>query len=801
MKESLPVFPIVMCLLFAAAAVRAGEQPVPGNAAPVVASFSLKADAASTSAGIFDNAGRLVRQLWAMEPRKAGKQQIRWDGLDVNGQPAPPGEYEFRVVINNSTYRNVGVLGNTGVPPSEPGHVQHNVSGMCADSAGNLYTANGWEEAGHDFKVFDPAGATLYHARYQMRNGNPNGAPYSIATDDAYIYCGMQGWANDQWKSRSQIQRFRIEPPAPGQKQGTLEKFTDPALAQLDGHIQLYEWPEKQLPEGTSEDDAPLMKHPIRALAIGGDTIFAIDCLGSKIQKFNKVTGQKQGEFPVKRLPAALAIDKAGKLWVGHGRTTVSVYSQDGQLIADKIGGLGDVKSLAFGPDALLYVADGKAKQVKIYDVSTDQAKLARTFGQPAKPGDWEPSKFYSLSCATVDSKGNLFTAAPLSTGGVRLAKFSPDGACLWEHMGLMFCDLGKYSPTRPDEFITHRFHRFMLADKNAGEWQYRGTILDGDASYINAQHGVMSLLKLGGSEFIFQCYGDGLQVYRRTDDGLYRLVSAFGGNNPFPNGVFNDWAPQEKRGERGQWTWTDQNANNKVEDDEVVWFRPPGKARYNMFGMNIDVRGNVLYCEHHTGSTWELPMSGLDGSGNPVYDWRLAREIIARDQSPIKFFPLMAIRAEDGSIYAFGRSGQEKDGTWDAWPRPGGKTAGYAWMGGWALLRYSREGSAMWAAKLPEVCVGMDVSPGNKGVMLGHFESGRIYHFLPDGLFIGQCEIDKAANGDQGWMDNTSAVAVERDPRDGILDVFGEDSWLNRLLWYRADDRDIKTVTGKFRK
>lgn len=44
--------------------------------------------------------------------------------------------------------------------------------------------------------------------------------------------------------------------------------------------------------------------------------------------------------------------------------------------------------------------------------------------------------------------------------------------------------------------------------------------------------------------------------------------------------------------------------------------------------------------------------------------------------------------------------------------------------------------------------------------------------------------------------MDNTSAVAVSRHPRDGLLDVFGEDSWLNRNIWYRVDDRDIETVT-----
>jgi hypothetical protein len=46
--------------------------------------------------------------------------------------------------------------------------------------------------------------------------------------------------------------------------------------------------------------------------------------------------------------------------------------------------------------------------------------------------------------------------------------------------------------------------------------------------------------------------------------------------------------------------------------------------------------------------------------------------------------------------------------------------------------------------------------------------------------------------------MDNTAALAVNRDPRDGLLDVFGEDSWLNRAIWYRVDDRQMQVIEGR---
>lgn len=176
--------------------------------------FELKRDEALTSAGIYDAAGRLVRVLWTAEPSRAGKHVAHWDGLDDLGNAAPDGALAFRVVVNNSVYRNVGTIGNTGTPPAEKQqelhHIQHGVLSLAIDGKGNIHTANGWEEAGHDFKAMGPDGRTLFHARFQVRNGRPNGAPHAIAVDETHIYCATHGWASERWKSKQQIQRFRI---------------------------------------------------------------------------------------------------------------------------------------------------------------------------------------------------------------------------------------------------------------------------------------------------------------------------------------------------------------------------------------------------------------------------------------------------------------------------------------------------------------------------------------------------------------------------------------------------------------
>lgn len=728
-----------------------------------------------TSGGIYDADGRLVRALWALEPREPGDYEAEWDGLADGARHVVPGAYHLRVVVNDATYENVGILGNTGLPAGEPQHIQHQVSGICAGPDGTIYTANGWEEAGHDFKVFDPDGNTLFHARYQIRNGDPNGAPHAIAVDDRYIYCSMTGWANDWCRSRKQIQRFDIA-------NGNAVPFTDPALAPLKGHIEFYEWPERNIPEGTPPETAVLLSQPIQDLAIHGDRIYATDAIANKVRVFDKETG---AEFPDEAfavtLPHDIAIDADGRIYVAHEQSKITRFSANGKSERTFESDM-RIASLHAAPGGQLCVADGESCQVRFYDFTGRKAKLVRTFGGRAKPGTARPDEFYSLVGAAVDPAGNITTLGTVPCGGGRIARFAPDGTCLWEHIALAFCDVGGYDPERPDEFLSQRFHRIELGDKDAGEWRYTGTVIDGDPGYLFGNHGNPQYLRFGGATFLFQCYGDGMQIYRRNEaDGTYRLASMVGGNEPWPDGRYNHDLPEAERRGIPWWTWSDEKGDGKVDPDEVKWFKQPGEARYAVFGMNVDKDGTLVFCDHHTQAIWELPMDGLDSRGNPRYDWDKVHEIVPRDESPARFFPLMAMRADDGTLYAMGRS---------AWDRPDGPVAGNVWMGGWALARYTAGNELIWRTPLPGVCPGMCAVPGDSGgVILGHFNDGEVYHYEPDGLLVGFFKPGEKAGKTSGWMDNTAAINACRDPRDGKLDIFVEDSWLNRIIWYRAVD------------
>jgi hypothetical protein len=82
----------------------------PASGPAVEFEFSLDKPAL-TSAGVYDANDRLVRVLWTMKDSPAGRQVGQWDGQDEFGQPALPGQYRWRAVLNGARYVNVGIVG------------------------------------------------------------------------------------------------------------------------------------------------------------------------------------------------------------------------------------------------------------------------------------------------------------------------------------------------------------------------------------------------------------------------------------------------------------------------------------------------------------------------------------------------------------------------------------------------------------------------------------------------------------------------------------------------------------------
>ena len=756
-------------------------------------SYTLDHDAALTSAGIYDQAGHLVRVLWTMEPRPAGSSKARWDGKTGDGEPAPDARYTFKVAVNASTYRNIGVIGNTATPPTTFGHVPNNFECVAVDTQGVAYTVHDWDEPHHDVIRWDPTtGKVLSHS------GHPVGELLkAVAVDGSYAYVVSHASAGDRTKARFAISRLQID-STPGSTRWPRVPFT-----KAGRQIEVYNGT-ATYPDGVSSNDLPLMYIPLLSLAVAGHELLVTDSLAGQVRRYDKETGEALPAWPI-TLPHALAIAPDGRVWVGHQHGQVSILGSDGTVQATPLSDLGHVQALAFAPDGRLFVADSRAGTIRIYTVQGSQVSPSGTLGRKAEPGDRAADRFYTLHGLAVDRDANVFCAQnEFFFNGGRLAKFSPDGRLLWEQRGLEFQSNGVPDDGDPDTFYSFMHHVYRL-DRAAGTAAYLGNSYAGEGFHGDLGASIR-VTRLGGKPFCVTSTGDGVQVYRvdaPQEPGrspVLHLVSVLGRAKPLPTGKYakEPWKPENAY----LWSWHDDKGDGRVDADEVEYFtRPEAKRPIWQYGaITLDASNDLWLVSSDRGgntiermSVWRIPLRELDTRGNPVYGWKDARPVITNVAALWRTQPKLARHAaEDGLTYLLGYT-----------PRKDAPQNGAVWMAGNTLACYAGT-DRRWQIVLPGVAVGLDLAPGGPGgcfVGGGPFR-GELHHYTRDGLRIGVFGPDPAVMGTKpdnpsGLLDFHGAIQVRRDPRDGLLDVFVEDDFNLRIAWYRVDDSKLRIIEG----
>ena len=202
--------------------------------------------------------------------------------------------------------------------------------------------------------------------------------------------------------------------------------------------------------------------------------------------------------------------------------------------------------------------------------------------------------------------------------------------------------------------------------------------------------------------------------------------------------------------------------------------------------GMEVDPHGNVWFVWGDRHSTCMLPVGPLDARGNPTYDWAGYKVIAPQDTSPLHFQPTMVQPV--ATVRIMPSAGVP--------PGPRRRTTASGWAAR-RFVRFDAKGQELWAVRVPQIVCGMDIIPGTTGCMVGGSIGSNIYRYTEDGLCIGKMEPGEAMGKLSGWFDNHASVAVNRDPRDHLLDVFAEDVFITRIAWYRVDDHDIQTISG----
>ena len=777
------------CLLLHVTILLAAEVVVPAR---YQFTYNLPHAEAITSAGVYDSQEHLVKTLWSMKPAKAGEQTVSWDGLDMDSQPVPEGEYSCKVVANNSKYWQQGVIGNSASPSNTYNHVPINFEAIAVDSEGFIYTVHDWDEPHHDVIRWDPTtGAVSSHS------GHPIGDILkAVAVDETYAYVTYYADLDNREKARFSISRLRINKKA-GSVGWPLEPFT-----KAGKNIKVYEG-NAQYPEGTNDADRATMRVPLLSLAVQGKVLYATDALAGKVHKYDKVTGEELGVISV-ALPHAVAIASDGNIWVGHSHTKVSVFNVDGKLLATPISDLTEVNALTFASDGKLYVADQGAGQIKIYTLAGNNAKMTATLGKKAVAGDRAAERFFNLHGLAVDGQGNVITAQnEFFFNGGRLAKFAADGKLLWEQFGLEFQSIGTYGANDPEQFISVMFHSYKL-DAASDKATYIGNSYTG-TGYHGSPTGTPRICRIGANDFFYFPCGDGVQIYRIEANPaggapLLKFVSILGRAQPLPDGKIA--AEVWKRENFYLWSWHDVRGDNKIHQEDVtIWSKPEDNKPLWQYGpMTVDADKNIWISSADRGgntpeqnSTWMVPFAGIDVQGNPIYEWKNIVNVIPR--GALKWNAEMKMVQHDAEGYTYLYANTKREGA----PQNGG-----VWMSGNTLACF--DGSERrWQIILPDNAVGLDVIPGNQGgcIIGGDPFHGGIHHYTRDGLLVGKMTPDLKIMGEppnhpNGLLDFFGAIVVKRNPHDGILDVFVEDDYNLRIAWYRIDDRAIDTISGK---
>ena len=345
--------------------------PAPAQAVGIAFTFTLP-HAYTTSAGVYDASGHLVKRLWSKRTYKvAGTYSDAWDGSLDTGGAAPAGNYTVKVLYHNQSYSWEGVIGNTSA--SLTGRNRWTLDVPICDLAATpdgttICTANGYSEGKPSASRFAPA--TPQKPTHVVFDASSDGHANSaielryVATDGRRAYYANigTGWSADTWASfvfatsLSDNSEFLFQNPQswkPAPFEHTYLSVVDKTPADAGGKP-------TAPPTGIA-----VQQDPGTLLAVAHGAV-------GQVRLFGKTSGQPAGSFSVPN-PQRMAFAPGGDLWVisGGGLQRFSGVGRAATLAASIADPSRAPLAVAVNPvnsNQVLVAWGGSSQQVKCYN-------------------------------------------------------------------------------------------------------------------------------------------------------------------------------------------------------------------------------------------------------------------------------------------------------------------------------------------------------------------------------------------------------------------------------------------------
>ncbi|HTP40139.1 MAG TPA: FlgD immunoglobulin-like domain containing protein [Steroidobacteraceae bacterium] len=403
-----------------AARLSAASSQVLGASVPLAA-------AATTSAGIFDAQGRLVRTLWRGRVLPAGPVTMEWDGLDDDGAPLPHEErYEARLLSHHIQYEWQGVIGNTS--RVAPGQLPHRsylpICDMAIDALGNAFYVVGYNEQQSALHRFD--------ARHPERPASLGHADFRrifryVATDGELAYFANVGLVAPHDSPFRGADTFVV---AMRVADGGEHVFA--AGKRRDANFQWESGIDYEVQQVESRGEFPDAPSGL-AVQRRGRLLFVCHRGSNQVRLFDKKDGRLVGSVDVES-PADVDVAPDDSFWVIcriAGRAAVARFrEQQGTWRLERRIDDADIEPVAIGVsplDGTLALADARSQQIRAYD---DSGQALWVFGQRGgyREGGPEvtPARFsFSAGAAYIafQADGSFWVGDPLNE---RNLQFSP---------------------------------------------------------------------------------------------------------------------------------------------------------------------------------------------------------------------------------------------------------------------------------------------------------------------------------------------------------------------------------------
>jgi len=560
-------------------------------AAGITFNFTLPA-ANTTSAGVYDSSGALVRTLWRKVSYTSGAHSAAWDGNKDDGTAASAGTYTVKVLYNNVTYTWEGVIGNTDTSFTSLTtggdaiwHAYDPINDMAIVGT-NMFIANGYSEGNSNaFRTTTSAPNTPKQMVFDHNILDAAVQFQLTASDNTLTYFAN---ANDGFGNSSCILAYNVS-------DNSEYHFANGSSFQSIGWGKVYD----NAIDVTAAGAGNTSVNPPTGLAVeqGANTVLAVAHAGAnQIRLFNKTTGASTGTITVTN-PGKIAFNpNTNDLWVISGTSLLRFAGSTlGSTNTPVTTITGFTAPLAVGVDPrsgvdIVMVTDGgTSQQVKAYNSSgTSLWTLGTAGGYNATNGPVVTNTKFAFGgfpgFIAVTTDGSFWVGDP---GNFRNLHFTAARAYVDQIAYLP----GNYHVTAdmnaPTRIITRNWMEYQI--------DYTKPLLPGDPQAAGG-NGSWKLVKNWGvgipSQYLGNNIGGGINTLATLSNGrVYGLV-----------------------------------LNNTTGNQEVVELPASGPLRFTGIALSnlptLYANGDLRNCTVASGvmTITNQTLTGFDASGNPQW-------------------------------------------------------------------------------------------------------------------------------------------------------------------------------------